>query len=109
MFLKNFECARVLSEEDLAAWIRRFDKNVDGGLTFGDLVGALQTMTNYVRKDGVLSPSKQKLQASLTENTSLVNSAHPASSTRNLANAATLGSRKGLGSKDSLQSISKLN
>jgi hypothetical protein len=52
-----------LGEEDIAAWISRFDKNVDGGLTFGDVVGALQTMTNYVRKDGVLSPSKQKLLA----------------------------------------------
>ena len=32
-------------------WIRRFDKDVDGGLKFVDLVNALQTMTNYQPKN----------------------------------------------------------
>lgn len=47
VFLHGFECAAELADEDVTSWIRRFDLDADGGLTFGDLVNALQTMTNY--------------------------------------------------------------
>ena len=83
--MKNFDCGRQLGEEDIAAWISRFDRDVDGGLTFGDLVSALQTMTNYVRKDGVTSPSKQKLTGMPSANSSFAQSARPRSE-KNLAN-----------------------
>ena len=51
VFLKNFTCARLLNEDDIKAWVSRFDRNVDGKMSFSDLVGALQTMTNFVRQN----------------------------------------------------------
>ena len=47
VFLGHHECASEVTHEDIVAWIRRYDKDVDGGLKFVDLVNALQTMTNY--------------------------------------------------------------
>ena len=41
LFLANFECAQDLDERDLSNWIRRYDTDVDGGLSFIDLVNSL--------------------------------------------------------------------
>lgn len=60
MFLNNYDVAAQLSEEDVAGWIRRYDLDADGGLRFGDLVNALQTMTNYQRPEKV-APSRAQL------------------------------------------------
>jgi len=59
VFLKNFPCARLLDEEDICAWVSRFDRNVDGGLSFSDLVSSLQTMTNYVRGESTVPQNLQ--------------------------------------------------
>ena len=40
-FLLNFDCAAQLQDEDVRNWIRRFDRDCDGGLLFADLVNAL--------------------------------------------------------------------
>lgn len=40
-FIKQFDCATLLEEDDLKNWIRRFDKDVDGGLKFSDFIMAL--------------------------------------------------------------------
>lgn len=40
----KFRSCSDLSDEDIGAWILRNDKDVDGGLNFIELVGALQTM-----------------------------------------------------------------
>ena len=50
LFLRGFECSKALDESDISTWIARFDRDVDGGLDFVDLVNALQTMTNYQPK-----------------------------------------------------------
>ena len=50
LFLRRFECSKTLDESDIRAWISRYDRDVDGGLDFVDLVNALQTMTNYQPK-----------------------------------------------------------
>ena len=50
VFLSAFDCAAEIEHNDIVNWIRRFDKDVDGGLKFVDLVNALQTMTNYQPK-----------------------------------------------------------
>ena len=47
VFLSHYESAAEVEHTDIVNWIRRFDKDVDGGLQFVDLVNALQTMTNY--------------------------------------------------------------
>jgi len=47
VFLSQHECASELQHEDIVSYIRRYDKDVDGGLKFVDLVNALQTMTNF--------------------------------------------------------------
>lgn len=44
VFLGKFRSCSDLSDEDIGAWILRNDKDVDGGLNFIELVGALQTM-----------------------------------------------------------------
>lgn len=41
VFLRSFPISRHLQEEDISAWISRFDRNVDGGLTFSDMAAAL--------------------------------------------------------------------
>jgi len=46
-FLKRFPCASVLEEEDIGNWIRRYDKDIDGGLKFTDLCTALSCVMNY--------------------------------------------------------------
>ena len=48
-FLLNFDVAKEeeVQEQDIEAWIRRYDTDNDGGLSFTDLVNALDTMTNY--------------------------------------------------------------
>lgn len=46
-FLLNFDCASDLDDGDLENWILRFDTDNDKALSFADLVGALQIMTNY--------------------------------------------------------------
>ena len=51
VFLSHHECAAEVEYTDIINWIRRFDKDVDGGLQFVDLVNALQTMTNYQPKN----------------------------------------------------------
>ena len=50
LFLRQFECSKELNEADIAAWIARYDQDVDGGLGFTDLIIALQTLTNYQPK-----------------------------------------------------------
>lgn len=50
VFLAQFECAQEIEHEDIVNWIKRFDKDVDGGLNFVDVVSALQTLTNYQPK-----------------------------------------------------------
>lgn len=50
VFLAAHDCAAEIEHTDIVNWIRRFDKDVDGGLKFVDLVNALQTMTNYQPK-----------------------------------------------------------
>ena len=50
VFLSQFACANDVEHEDIQNWVRRYDKDVDGGLKFVDLVNALQTMTNYKPK-----------------------------------------------------------
>ena len=50
VFLSAHDCAAEIEHTDIVNWIRRFDKDVDGGLKFVDLVNALQTMTNYQPK-----------------------------------------------------------
>lgn len=52
-FLLNFDFAAKLEGEDIKNWIRRYDRDCDGGLMFSDLVNALQTMTNYKRRDQI--------------------------------------------------------
>ena len=47
VFLAEHTCASELHHEDIVNYIRRFDRDVDGGLKFIDLVNALQTMTNF--------------------------------------------------------------
>ena len=47
LFLRQFECSKELSQTDISSWIARYDRDVDGGLDFSDLIGALQTLTNY--------------------------------------------------------------
>lgn len=44
IFLSKFDCCADLTESDLKAWIARHDKDVDGGLNFVELIGALQTI-----------------------------------------------------------------
>lgn len=44
VFLGKFKNCSDLSDEDIQAYILRNDKDVDGGLNFIELVGALQTM-----------------------------------------------------------------
>ena len=43
MFLKKFQCANLLAEEDLENWVRRYNKSstpsLGGGLKYADLVG----------------------------------------------------------------------
>ncbi len=51
VFLSQHECAVELEHTDIVNYIRRYDKDVDGGLKFVDLVNALQTMTNYHPKN----------------------------------------------------------
>ena len=41
VFLSSFDCAAELEHSDIVNWIRRFDKDVDGGLKFVDLINAL--------------------------------------------------------------------
>lgn len=41
VFLSKFNCCADLTDSDLQAWIMRNDKDVDGGLNFNELVGAL--------------------------------------------------------------------
>ena len=50
VFLSKFACASEIEHVDIVNWIKRYDKDVDGGLKFVDLVNALQTMTNYQPK-----------------------------------------------------------
>ena len=50
VFLSKFACAAEIEHVDIVNWIKRYDKDVDGGLKFVDLVNALQTMTNYQPK-----------------------------------------------------------
>ena len=50
LFLRKFECSKALDESDISSWISRFDRDVDGGLDFVDVVNAMQTMTNYQPK-----------------------------------------------------------
>ena len=47
IFLAKHACASELEHSDVTNWIRRYDKDVDGGLKFVDMVNALQTMTNF--------------------------------------------------------------
>ena len=51
VFLAQHDCACEIEHTDITTWIRRFDKDVDGGLKFVDLVTAMQTMTNYNPKN----------------------------------------------------------
>jgi len=44
VFLNKFASCSELTGDDTAAWILRNDKDVDGGLNFIELVGALQTI-----------------------------------------------------------------
>lgn len=46
-FIGKFAHLSDINGEDVDAWIRRYDQDVDGGLQFIDLVNALQTMTNF--------------------------------------------------------------
>lgn len=41
VFLSSYDCATEVEHTDIVNWIRRFDKDVDGGLKFVDLVNAL--------------------------------------------------------------------
>ena len=41
IFLAKHACASELEHTDIANWIRRYDKDVDGGLKFVDVVNAL--------------------------------------------------------------------
>lgn len=50
IFLANFDYTEELEHTDIVNWIKRFDKDVDGGLNFVDVVNALQTLTNYAPK-----------------------------------------------------------
>lgn len=50
IFLAKFECSSELEHSDITNWIKRFDRDVDGGLNFVDVVNALQTLTNYAPK-----------------------------------------------------------
>lgn len=63
MFLKKFQCANLLAEEDLENWVRRYNKSstpsLGGGLKYADLVGCFQTMTPYVRLE---DPTLKKLE-----------------------------------------------
>ena len=62
VFLSKFTCAAELEHTDIVNWIRRFDKDVDGGLKFVDLVNALQTLTNYQPKNVEKANDTSKLQ-----------------------------------------------
>lgn len=48
--MANFACAQDIDESDLSNWIKRYDKDVDGGLSFTDLVDTFQTLSNYQPK-----------------------------------------------------------
>lgn len=41
LFMGRFQCAQDLDETDLSNWIKRYDTDVDGGLSFVDLLNAL--------------------------------------------------------------------
>lgn len=41
VFLKKYDFCADLTDADIQAWILRNDKDVDGGLNFIELVGAL--------------------------------------------------------------------
>ena len=62
VFLARFSCAAELEHTDIVNWIRRFDKDVDGGLKFVDLVNAMQTLTNYQPKTVEKANDTSKLQ-----------------------------------------------
>ena len=62
VFLARFSCAAELEHTDIVNWIRRFDKDVDGGLKFVDLVNAMQTLTNYQPKIVEKANDTSKLQ-----------------------------------------------
>lgn len=49
-WLLNFECASKLTHKDIELWIRKFDRNADGALTYGDLVNAMQPLTSFTAK-----------------------------------------------------------
>jgi len=56
-FLKNFPCAAALDEDDITSWIRRYDKDIDGGLKFTDLCTALSCVMNYNKQP---SPNEEE-------------------------------------------------
>lgn len=56
VFLKEFACSNQVKHEELQGLIRRFDKNVDGGLTLNELICVLQPMNPAVEKN----PAKLK-------------------------------------------------
>lgn len=45
VFMGKFETSAELNDQDFTAWITRNDKDVDGGLNFIELVGALQSVS----------------------------------------------------------------
>jgi len=63
VFLSQHECAQELEHTDIVNYIKRFDKDVDGGLKFVDLVNALQTMTNYNPKSVHNANNDSRVQA----------------------------------------------
>ena len=61
-----FEFTVDVNDFDLANWIRRFDKDVDGKLQFVDLVNALSTMTSYQAK-AVTQANAERTRFSLNQ------------------------------------------
>ena len=47
MFLKNFEFATPILDSDLYNYLRRFDRDGDNALDYGDFVSSLTPKTNY--------------------------------------------------------------
>jgi len=50
LFMARFPSSQDVDEMDLTNWITRYDKDVDGGLKFTDLVETFQTLSNYQPK-----------------------------------------------------------
>ena len=49
IFLRHFDFAACVNENDITMWVRRFDSDGDMALSFSDFATALQTMCNYDR------------------------------------------------------------